>query len=131
MSTVENMLQKARAAQANAYAPYSQFRVGSCIRATNEQYFSGCNYETASYLCLCAEGSAIAAMITAGYKEILEIVIIGDSEQPCTPCGSCRQRIREFAKLDTLIHCFGKNGSQLTKTLNELLPESFGPEHLT
>lgn len=125
------MLEQAKVAQAKAYAPYSNFHVGSCIRSTENQFFSGCNYENASYsLCLCAEGSAIAAMITAGYQQILEMVIVGDSEKPCTPCGACRQRIREFALPETRIHMFGKGDKSLTMTLAELLPESFGPEFI-
>ena len=131
MQYIHEMLEQAKAAQTKSYAPYSNFHVGSCIRSTDKQFFSGCNYENASYsLCLCAEGSAIAAMITAGYQQILEMVIVGDSEKPCTPCGACRQRIREFALPETRIHMFGKSDESLTMTLAELLPESFGPEFI-
>lgn len=132
MSQIALMLEKTKAVQANAYAPYSKFLVGSCIRSKDEKYFVGCNYENASYsLCLCAEGSAIAAMTAAGYRDILEVVIIGSSEDPCTPCGACRQRLREFAAPSVLIHMFNKDGSkQLTKTMEELLPYSFGPDHI-
>lgn len=132
MNRISQMLEKAKAAQANAYSPYSKFKVGACIHSKDDQFFVGCNCENVSYsLTCCAEGSAIGTMITAGYREILEIVLIGSSEEPCTPCGACRQRIREFAASDILIHMFNKDGSkQLTKTLNELLPHSFGPDHI-
>lgn len=132
MTTILSMLEKAQAAQTNAYAPYSQFKVGACIRSTDDHFFIGCNYENVAYsMTCCAEGSAIAAMTTAGYREILEIVIIGSSEAPCTPCGACRQRIREFAKPSISVHMFNKDGSQqLTQTLEELLPHSFGPDHI-
>ena len=126
-----HMLEKARAAQKQAYAPYSNFHVGACIRTPNNHFFIGCNVENASYsLCQCAEATAIGAMISAGESQIAEIVIIGDSETPCTPCGACRQRLNEFAAPETLIHMFSKQGERFTQTLNELLPHSFGARHL-
>jgi cytidine deaminase len=129
---MNEMLEKSKAAQANAYAAYSNFKVGACIRSHNAQYFVGCNYENAAYsVTCCAEGVAIGAMIAAGYREILEMVLIGASEEVCTPCGMCRQRIREFAAPHMLIHMFNHDASkQLSKTLDELLPYSFGPEHV-
>jgi cytidine deaminase len=116
----------------NAYAPYSHFQVGACILTTNGQLFVGCNYENASYsITNCAEASAIGNMISAGEKSIQEIVIIGGSDVPCTPCGACRQNIREFATPETIVHMFNKNGDKhLTMKLEELLPNSFGPQFL-
>lgn len=131
MDTINVMFEKAKQAQTKSYSPYSNFKVGACLRCSNDQFFVGCNYENAAYsLCLCAEGSAIAAMINAGYHEILELAVIGSSVQPCSPCGACRQRIREFAKPDILIHMFNQTGKHITMTLAELLPQSFGPEFL-
>jgi cytidine deaminase len=122
------MIEKARIAMANAYSPYSHFQVGACIRTANNQLFSGCNNENVSYsLTQCAETTAIGTMITEGEQSIVEVVLIGSSTQPCTPCGACRQRIREFALPETLIHMLGREGEPLTMTLAELLPESFGP----
>lgn len=127
------MLEKAKTVMMNAYAPYSHFLVGSCIRTSLNQFYVGCNYENASYaLTQCAEASAIGSMISAGEKQIAEIVIIGSSQQPCVPCGACRQRIREFAEPDILIHLYGDGGrTHMTKTLGELLPFSFGPNFLS
>jgi cytidine deaminase len=122
----------AKAAQANAYAPYSRFRVGAALRAPSGAIYSGCNVENAAYpQGACAEAGAIAAMAAAGERRIAEILVVGDGEALCTPCGGCRQRIREFAEAATPIHVAGPTGVRATFTLGELLPESFGPEHLS
>jgi len=121
----------ARAAYDSAYAPYSRFKVGAAVRASDGRTFSGCNVENAAYpVGNCAEPSAIAAMILAGGRRIAEVCIVGAGDKLCTPCGGCRQRIREFADNATLIHIAGPEGLRRTFTLGELLPESFGPEHL-
>ena len=78
----------------------------------------------------CAEATAIGNMISSGNKKILEVVVIGSGELLCSPCGGCRQRLREFATLDTKIHMCNENGHMKTSTLEELLPDSFGPENL-
>ena len=128
---LEEMLQAAKKVRGNAYAPYSKFLVGVCIKTPDNQLFSGCNVENASYgITQCAEGSAIGAMVSAGHKRIAEVVVVGTGDLFCSPCGMCRQRIREFASLDTPIHMFDGAGNQKTMTLEELLPESFGPENL-
>ena len=127
------MLEKARTVMANAYSPYSKFKVGACIRTSDDQLFIGCNNENAAYsLAICAESTAIGNMIAMhGKANIVEVVIITSSDQPCTPCGACRQRMREFSDGNTVIHMFSHDGKAvLTKTLNELLPNSFGPEFL-
>src|SRR5271166_1369730 len=121
----------AKAAQGNAYAPYSRFHVGAALRTPGGAVFAGANVENAAYPeGWCAETSAIAAMAQAGERRIAEICVIGDGEALCTPCGGCRQRIREFADATTLIHVAGPEGVRATFSLGELLPESFGPEHL-
>ncbi len=128
---IAEMLKLAKAIQNHSYSPYSHFRVGACIRDTNNKFHTGCNIENASYsLTFCAEGSAIANMINAGSYNISEIVIVGSSDKPCTPCGACRQHLREFANENILVHMFDQNGNGHTKTLNELLPDSFGPDFL-
>ena len=79
----------------------------------------------------CAETSAIAAMIMSGGKAIAEMAVIGTGDLLCTPCGGCRQKIREFAKGNVKIHMCGEDGNlKQTMTLDELLPASFGPENL-
>ncbi len=121
----------AKAAQANAYAPYSRFKVGAALRTPDGAVYSGCNVENAAYpQGACAEAGAIAAMALAGKRRIAEILVIGDGETLCTPCGGCRQRIREFAEPSAAIHVAGPEGVRRSFTLGELLPESFGPEHL-
>ena len=130
-ATLGELFAAAKAAQANAYAPYSRFRVGAALHTPSGAIFSGCNVENAAYpQGSCAEAGAIAAMALAGERRIAEILVIGDGEALCTPCGGCRQRIREFADPMATIHIAGPEGLRATFTLAELLPESFGPDHL-
>ena len=121
----------AKAAQANAYARYSRFKVGAALHTPDGATYSGCNVENAAYpQGSCAEAGAIAAMAVAGGRRIAEILVVGDGDALCTPCGGCRQRIREFADPSTAIHIAGPEGVRATFTLAKLLPESFGPDHL-
>jgi cytidine deaminase len=130
-SALAALFAAARAAQLKAYAPYSRFNVGAAIRTPSGAIFAGCNVENAAYpQGACAEAGAISAMAMAGERRIAEILVIGDGEDLVTPCGGCRQRIREFAGPDTAIHIAGPQGVRATFTLDELLPHSFGPEHL-
>ena len=78
----------------------------------------------------CAEAGAIAAMVAAGGKRILECVVIGPGPELITPCGGCRQKLREFATDDMPVHLCGPDGLHRTVTLGQLLPMSFGPHHL-
>ena len=130
-SALSQLFAAAKAAQANAYAPYSRFKVGAALRTAGGAIFSGCNVENAAYpQGACAEAGAISAMALAGERRIAEILVIGDGEGLCTPCGGCRQRIREFASPETPIHIAGPDGLRITLSLADLLPYSFGPEHL-
>jgi len=129
---LQQLFAAAKAARANAYAPYSRFRVGAALRSESGSVHSGCNVENAAYpQGACAETGAISAMALAGDRRIAEILVIGDGEALCTPCGGCRQRIREFAAPTTPIHIAGPEGVRASFTLAELLPESFGPDHLS
>lgn len=120
------MLDLARRALANAHAPYSSFRVGACVRAASGRLYAGCNVENASYpVGQCAEASAIGAMVTAGDSEIVEVVVVTERAEPCSPCGRCRQQIAEFAGADTPIHLCGPEGPRLTATLGQLIPLTF------
>ncbi len=120
-----------KAAMDKAYAPYSKFRVGALVQAANGTYYSGCNVENAAYpQGCCAETSAISAMVMDGQTVIREVSVIGSGDPLVTPCGGCRQRIREFASDDVAIHVWGPKGLRKTFTLGELLPASFGPENL-
>lgn len=115
----------------HAYAPYSKFYVGASIMTASGAIYSACNVENASYgLSVCAEINAITQMVAAGEREISSVLVIGSGTGLCTPCGTCRQIIREFAKEHTPIYCCNIDGQCETKTLGELLPYSFGPENL-
>jgi cytidine deaminase len=130
-SDVDELFTAAKAAQANAYAPYSHFPVGAAIRTATGRIFAGCNVENAAYpQGACAEAGAIAAMVAAGEREIVAVLTICDGEAIGTCCGGCRQRIREFAGPETPIYAAGPDGVRATFSLDELLPRSFGPEHL-
>jgi cytidine deaminase len=129
--TDDELLDAARAVQRHAHAPYSRYPVGAAIRTPAGSVYVGCNVENASYPeGICAETAAIAAMVSAGEREIETIVTVADGDDVGTPCGGCRQRIREFATAATVIHSAGPNGIELTFTMDGLLPESFGPAHL-
>ena len=128
---LDALFSAAKAAYEKAYAPYSRFNVGAAVRTADGRIFAGCNVENAAYpVGNCAEPSAIAAMILAGERRIAEVCVVGAGDKLCTPCGGCRQRIREFAAEDTPIHIAGPEGVRAKFTLGELLPESFGPDHL-
>lgn len=131
MNTLDTMLQMARDAMDRAYVPYSKFRVGAVIKAQSGRLYAGCNVENASYpVGSCAEQGAISAMVLGGDLKIEEMVVMGNGENLTSPCGACRQRIREFAAPDVLIHICDRTGVRKTMTLAELLPVSFGPENL-
>ena len=115
----------------NAYAPYSHHPVAAVMECPDGQQFVGANVEVAHYKGLCAEASAIAAMISAGQRELAKVYVMGPGEHLCTPCGDCRQRIREFATPDTQIMVLSHQGEVLkTYSMETLLPDAFGPENL-
>ena len=127
----EALFAAAEAIRAKAYAPYSNFSVGAAILADDGKIYSGCNIENAAYpQGNCAETSAIAAMIAGGARRIKRIYVTGPGLAPVTPCGGCRQRIREFADQDVVVVSHGVDGTPLEQTIAELLPHSFGPEFL-
>ncbi len=127
----QEMLDLVRAAMDKAYAPYSEFQVGAVVKTDGGKLYAGCNVENAAYpQGCCAEASAISAMIMAGEQRIAEVAVMGRGDGLVTPCGGCRQRIREFADDATPIHICGTEGLRQTMTLGELLPYSFGPENL-
>ena len=129
--TDQALFKAAEAIRAKAYAPYSRFQVGAAILADDGKIYSGCNIENAAYpIGNCAEASAIAAMIAGGGKRITRLYVTGPGSAPVTPCGGCRQRIREFANLDVEVISHGVDGQPLVQTLGQLLPHSFGPEFL-
>ncbi len=125
------LLEAARDARKKAYAPYSRFLVGAAILDDQGKLHKGCNVENAAYpQGTCAEAGAIAAMILAEGRQIKALAVVGESTNPVTPCGGCRQKIREFAKPTTPILIGDLKVLRLRQTLAELLPHSFGPEYL-
>lgn len=123
----KKLLQLARDAQKNAYAPYSKFRVGAAILLENGEVFTGCNVENVSYgLTNCAERSAIFAAVAKLGGEAVNIVavaVVNDQDAPCSPCGACRQVIAEFGRNATVWYQ-GRTSIQQS-TIGELLPECF------
>ena len=134
------LIAAAKAVQANAYARYSNYYVGAAIMDENGQVHVGCNVENASFPeGNCAEASAIGAMVSAGARRIEAIAVVGgpgdknacaisDSSgkvEACTPCGGCRQRIREFSHADTEIFVVESDGNIRTYRIDDLLPVSF------
>ena len=127
----KKLFQEAKKVREKAHVPYSKFKVGAALLTENKKIIVGCNVENAAYpQSQCAEATAIGNLVSQGFNKIIEIVVIGSGDQLCSPCGGCRQRIREFAPLNTPIHMCNVDGLQKTLTLAELLPNSFGPENL-
>jgi cytidine deaminase len=130
-SAEKALLKAARAAQSRAYAPYSKFLVGAAVLDERGRVHSGCNVENAAYpMGDCAETGAIAAMVLAGGRRIQSLLVMGDGMGLVTPCGGCRQKLREFASADTPVLVANRKGLRARFTLGELLPASFGPENL-
>ncbi len=129
MSTAAKLFDAARAAMKNAHAPYSKFPVGAAILTDDGAIFSGCNIENASYPeGWCAETTAIAAMVMGGGGKIAEVAVIAEKMPLITPCGGCRQRLKEFGTEGTLVHLCDEKGVVDTVTLGDLLPKAFGPK---
>lgn len=128
---MDDLLAMARTMMLRAHAPYSRFHVGAAVRDEEGGVHGGCNVENAAYpQGWCAEASAIATLIGAGRKRVLECLVIGPGPDLITPCGGCRQKLREFASDDLKIHLCGPDGLHRTVTLEQLLPLSFGPHNL-
>jgi homotetrameric cytidine deaminase len=128
----EELVERARHAMRNAYAPYSGFAVGAAVRSRSGAVHVGANVENAAYpQGQCAEASALGAMVSAGERELIAVAVIADGDALVTPCGGCRQRLRELGSPATPVHLCGPEGVRHTVTLGELLPLSFGPSHLS
>ena len=131
MSTLEDMIDMAERARKRAYAPYSGFTVGACVRTDTGKLYAGCSVENAAYPeGQCAEATAIGAMVAGGDRRIVEVVVLGGGQELYTPCGGCRQKLSEFAGPDTPVHVCGPDGARTTLTLGELMPFAFGPANL-
>jgi cytidine deaminase len=129
--TLARLLAAARAARERAYAPYSHFAVGAALLDEQGRIHAGCNVENAAYpQGQCAEASAIAHLVLAGGARILAAVVVGVADDPVTPCGGCRQRLREFAADDVPVWAADLQTVRAQFTVGQLLPASFGPGHL-
>ena len=123
----DDLLQAALAARTHAHAPYSGFKVGAALRATDGSIHAGCNVENAAFpQGQCAEATAIGVMIANGATRIAEIQVVADGPETVSPCGGCRQRLVEFADPATPVHLAGPEGVRVTVSLGELLPRAFG-----
>ncbi len=129
----EKLLQAARAARTQAYAPYSKYRVGAAVLDEQGRIHAGCNVENAAYpQGVCAEAGALSAMVLAGGTRVHAVLVVGAAAGASwtTPCGGCRQKLREFCAPDTPILTASDEALGPAFTLAQLLPESFGPAHL-
>jgi cytidine deaminase len=126
----QELLLRSKAASRNAYCPYSGFAVGAALISVTRQIYVGCNVENAAYSpCLCAERNAVGAMVAAGEREALAVVIYTPTQVATAPCGVCRQVLNEFSPgMWVLAGC--DSGSRLVAPLTELLPLAFGPHNL-
>jgi cytidine deaminase len=132
-SDLTELVQKAQAARATAYAPYSQFLVGAAVRTSDGRVFAGANVENASYgLSVCAERSAVLAAVLAGSREVVAVAVCTELSPPAAPCGMCRQTLAEFATDCPVVLCgpHGLDGQVLVTRLRELLPHAFVPATL-
>jgi cytidine deaminase len=123
--------QAAQTVRENAYAPYSNFKVGAALRAENGVIYVGCNVENVAYPeGTCAEAGAIAALIASGATRIVEAYVIADSPDPVPPCGGCRQKLSEFAARDVPVTLATTDGSEFRTTVGDLLPGAFDAGHM-
>lgn len=126
-----SLLQAATEVRANAYAPYSKFKVGAALRTASGEIFRGCNVENVAYPeGTCAEAGAIAAMVAAGHTRLGEVLVIADSPAPVPPCGGCRQKLAEFGAPDTKVTLCTTDGQQFVTTIAALLPGAFTADHM-
>lgn len=126
--TLDALLEKAKAARENAYAPYSKFKVGAALSTHDGRVFVGCNIENASYgLCNCAERTAFFSAIAAGCRrdEFAALAVVGDTDGPIAPCGACRQVIIELGGPDLAIRLGNMRGAVRDTTAREQLPDAF------
>ena len=125
----DTLIEHAASMAERAYAPYSQFRVGAALVTADGEVFTGANIENAAYgATVCAETNAITTAAAAGARKVDVVAVVCLDGVPCTPCGNCRQVMREFGVERVIMR--GPEGSPNAMTLGELLPESFGPEAL-
>ncbi len=130
MKNNQEFIEAATAARENAHAPFSHFKVGAALLATNDEITTGCNIENASYgLTMCAERVAIFKAISENKKEFVKICVVADTETLTPPCGACRQIIWEFCG-DVEVLMANLHGESATFQMSELLPKAFDASFL-
>ena len=126
-----SLIDKATAVRENAYAPYSKFKVGAALMSVSGETYVGCNVENVAYPeGTCAEAGAIAAMVAAGETKFTNVAVIADSPDPVPPCGGCRQKLLEYAAPGARITMATTAGTEKEMAVADLLPGSFGPDHM-
>jgi len=129
MNKSQRLIAEARRVAENSYSPYSHFRVGAVVVAADGSEYRGCNIENAAYgASICAEANAITTAAANGVREIHTVAVTCLDGEGCTPCGNCRQIMREFGVKRVILT--DESGAPVEYELNELLPMSFGPEDL-
>ncbi|KAM0787330.1 hypothetical protein ACM66B_003419 [Microbotryomycetes sp. NB124-2] len=146
----ERLIQLSLDARSGSYSPYSNFRVGACLLTDDGEFVTGANIENASYGgAICAERTAIVKAVSEGQRKFIGLAVASDMRDPCSPCGICRQVLREFCPLDMPVFLAPAQYSAATEripltefekrqgddiivetTMGEILPMSFGPSHL-
>lgn len=125
------LIDEAAKVRKNAYAPYSNFKVGAAIKTKSGAVYVGCNVENIAYPeGTCAEAGALAAMIAAGDTSFSEVAVIAESPQPVPPCGGCRQKLVEFADDGARITMSTTSGAKIEMAVADLLPGAFGSAHM-
>ena len=129
---LNELLDKAEEARSHSYSPYSGYSVGAALLTKDGKIYLGCNVENASYTpTICAERNAFFKAVFDGIRDFSAIAVIGSGESPAFPCGVCRQVMAEFCERDFIIVTSNKDKTIVVRnTLNELLPNSFGPKDL-
>ena len=123
---IQTLLERARQAREQAYAPYSGFRVGAAVLTASGEIFAGANIENASFgATVCAERVAIWSAVAAGQRQITALAVVADTPAPVAPCGLCRQVLQEFAEPECPIIMANLQGEYRLVTLAELLPLAF------
>ncbi len=131
-SNKQRLLDAAKQAHDNAYAPYSNFHVGAAALSKNGKIFNGCNMENASYgLTNCAERNCLGTAICDGEQEFETLIIYTEQEKITPPCGACRQVIVEFLEQDAYVTAYNHLGDELSWQVKDLLPQAFTPKNLT
>ena len=130
---MEKLYQAALQAYNNAYVPYSKFRVGAAILLKNGEIINGCNVENSSYgLCNCAERTTLFTAYAKGYRkdDIIKMIVLANTDRPCSPCGACRQVMSELLNPDVEVILTNIKKDVKVMTVSELLPYAFTEEDL-